>query len=183
MPFVSCLFATDFIGLSFYRALTPIAPDRPTPIALTELPRGSMASNRVLLSVVALSLSWSEANILSAQETPVRTKVELCDLRVPDSVAQANATFTMVFSAVRSADGSLKDIKKTRGSLLPDAPFIACITGWKLSGPASEVVVVEFDWVHSKGWTAIRVLSKSSIVRFRIAPGAVGPYRRGAEKE
>ncbi len=142
-----------------------------------------MGSSRVSLSIVAVLLSGCEATILKAQEAPIPTEVELCDLRVPDSVAQANATFTMVFSAVRSTDGTLKDIKKVRGSFLTDAPFVACITGWKLPGPASEPVVVEFDWVHSKGWTTIRALSKSSIIRFKIAPGAASPYRRGAGRE
>ena len=136
-----------------------------------------MADSLRLLVVILAFLALG-APVLQGQESPTTTAVELCDLRVPDAVAQANATFTMAFAAIRSVDGSLKEVKKVRGVFLDAAPFLACVSGWKIPGPAFEVVTVEFDWVHAKGWSTIRVLSKSSVLKIKIAPRAASPYGR-----
>lgn len=137
-------------------------------------------ANSLMLLVLLLSLLTPGAAVLQGQELPTTTAVELCDLRVSDAVAQANATFTMAFSAIRSVDGSLKEVKKVRGVFLDAAPFLACVSGWKVPGPASEVVMVEFDWVHAEGWSTIRVLSKSSVLKIKIAPRAASPYGRSS---
>ena len=142
-----------------------------------------MASlDRVFTFALAIWLATS-IHTLPAQEPAVLMEVEFCDFRVPDSGAQANATFTMVFSAVRGSDGAPRNVKKVRGAFLDDAPFLACIKGWRSPGPADERVVIEFDWVHAKGWTAIGILGKSSSLKLRIAPGVCSPYRRSSGKD
>ncbi len=140
-----------------------------------------MSASLMLLAGI-LVLSAPCVSVLQGQELPTTTAVELCDLQVPDAVAQAHATFTMAFSAIRSIDGSLKEVKKVRGAFLDAAPFLACVSGWKVPGPASKVVMVEFDWIHAKGWSTIRVLSKSSVLRIKIAPSAASPYGRSPGK-
>lgn len=142
-----------------------------------------MASLDGVLSFALVLWMATSAHVVAAQEMTEATELELCDLKVPDAVAQANATFTMMFSAIRGPDGSLKGVKRVRGAFLDDAPFTACMKGWRVAGPVDERVVVAFDWVHAKGWTTIRVLGKTSSLTLRIAPGACGSaYQQSAEQ-
>lgn len=103
------------------------------------------------------------------------TVIEFCDLQVPRTVEQANATFAMAFSMQVGENGEPIDIHVVEKHFLDESVFVNCIKRWRLPARAGETVRVEFQWVHGKGWTNLNVLGKTFAHHLRIAPGSCLP--------
>ena len=83
----------------------------------------------------------------------------------------------MAFVSKVGAGGAPTNIRSVGRAFLDEAPFVSCLREWRLPAPAGEAVRVEFDWVHGRGWVALRVMGRTFGQRITIAHG-VGAAQR-----
>jgi len=92
-------------------------------------------------------------------------EIDVCDFGVPKEIAQANASFPVIFTLKVGEDGRVLKVEKVKNDFLADEPFVNCIRDWTL--PASnQTLVVVFNWKHAAGWTDIAISGKD--VNYRI---------------
>ena len=119
----------------------------------------------VLAMGVALQV-WAQS------PKPATNEVELCDFKVLPVLADANATFSMIFALEIGEEGVPTNIRRVEGHFLDERSFIECLKKWRLAAPRGQKVLVEFDWVHGKGWVRVTITSSTLALTMRIAPGA-----------
>jgi hypothetical protein len=96
--------------------------------------------------------------------------IELCDFKVPDSIANANASFSVVYSIEIDPSGKVVKVTKVKNEFLSDAPFVACLRTWQLP-PEYGTVSVIFNWTHGKGWTQMSLTGKGVERVLKFQPG------------
>jgi len=103
---------------------------------------------------VGLLLVNSGASVV--RDVPPRDEIVLCGGLVPDALANANATFTVVYGLALDSSGSVQKVTRMRNPVIPDGPIIACLRRWSL--PARNVTAtVAMTWRHARGWTDVAV--------------------------
>jgi hypothetical protein len=96
--------------------------------------------------------------------------IELCDFKVPTSIAGANASFNVVYSVKVGPNGKAVSINKVVNKYLDDQLFIDCISKWVFQKNSKEVTVT-FSWKHGIGWTKMSVSSKTMSRVVLFSPG------------
>jgi hypothetical protein len=121
---------------------------------------------RILFSLAATILIFLPSTIPG--QAPTSEVIELCDFKVPTSVANANASFSVVYSIRVGPDGKALNVTKVKNDFLADGPFIDCLNGWILPTPGGNVSVT-FSWQHSKGWIQVSLSGKgvNRMMRFQ----------------
>lgn len=100
-------------------------------------------------------------------------EIELCDFQVGKEIAQANASFSVIYTVQVGDDGRPVKVEKERNEFLPDESFVSCIKNWLL--PAGRWIVA-FSWTHGKGWTEIAVSGNDLNYRLKIPLGVSNQY-------
>jgi len=104
-------------------------------------------------------------------------EVDVCDFGVPKEIAQANASFPVVFTVQVGEDGRALKVEKVKNDFLTDKPFVSCIKDWTLPR-SSRSLVVTFNWKHAEGWTEIAISGDEVNYRIKFRPGAFSQYSR-----
>jgi hypothetical protein len=107
-------------------------------------------------------------------------EVDVCDFGVPNEIAQANASFPVVFKVQVGEDGRALKVEKVKNDFLTDEPFVSCIKDWTLPR-GSRPLVVTFDWKHAEGWTEIAISGDEVNYRIKFRPGAFSQYATRSE--
>lgn len=108
-------------------------------------------------------------------------EVDVCDFGVPKEIAQANASFLVVFTVQVGEHGRALKVEKVKNDFLADKPFVSCIRDWTL--PASrQPLVVTFSWKHAEGWTEIAISGDDVDYRIKFRRGAFGQYSWNSRK-
>ncbi|MCO6510211.1 MAG: hypothetical protein J5I65_05400 [Aridibacter famidurans] len=123
-----------------------------------------------LLILVCLSNPFA-ATVSHAQEDDM-VVISVCDLDVPKSIKQGNATFSELFSFNVGEDGKPTDVKAVIRNFVVEDSVKECLSDWTLPPSASKSrYVVKFRWVHGYGWRSIIIVSKGFKQAIRIKPG------------
>jgi hypothetical protein len=124
-----------------------------------------------LLLMALPQLGW--AGIANEHEL----EVDVCDFGVPKEIAQANASFPVVFTVQVGEDGRALKVERVKNDFLTDKPFVSCIKDWTLPR-SSRSLVVTFNWKHAEGWTEIAISGEEVNYRIKFRPGAFSQYSR-----
>ncbi|MFL6389831.1 MAG: hypothetical protein ACJ71U_20320 [Terriglobales bacterium] len=108
------------------------------------------SSGFLFLSLVLLP------HLLKAQAKGGNLEIEVCDFRVPQEIARANASFTAIYTLKVGENGRPIKVEKEKNDFLADEPFAKCIKNWVLPS-SNERLVATFTWKHAEGWTEIAV--------------------------
>ena len=81
----------------------------------------------------------------------------LCGGAVPTVVAEANATFRVVYELETGSSGAVVNVTRLRNALFPDNQLMACLGDWVLPAPNTKSNVL-LEWTHAAGWTRMVVV-------------------------
>ena len=105
--------------------------------------------------LLPLSLAFGEEKIV--------VKINFIDLKVPEILQQGNATFSILFTFKVDNNGSPKDILIIRNfnEIIRKEDLAKSMKSWVIKGfNDGEEFFVSYLWVHSKGWSTIRFITK-----------------------
>lgn len=105
----------------------------------------------------------------------MKFEMELCDFKVPAEIMGANASFSVIFTAVVGKDGHVVRVEKVKNDFLSDEPFVNCLKSWVLPAKNKRFTVV-MNWKHGVGWTGISISGLKYVTRIKICPGAFRQY-------
>jgi hypothetical protein len=105
-----------------------------------------------------------------------RLEIDVCEIKVPKELAQANATFTITYAVQVGEDGHPMKVEKVKNDFLPDEPFAVCLKSWTLP-TANRRLAVSFTWKHAQGWAEIAITGEDFSYRIVFKPGAFAQYR------
>ncbi len=108
----------------------------------------------------------------SPAEEQFGTEIAVCDLQIPSSIKQANASFSMRYSFELDKEGRPVKVSKIQDRYASKEDVEACISGWRFHGlPSGKQFVATFRWQHGKGWVEITVVGKGFKQVVRIPEG------------
>jgi len=99
--------------------------------------------------------------------------IEFCNFEMPKVLAQANASFSVVYSMDIDSTGTPINIKlayNNNEKIMSDEPFIECFQKWKLPSSHGKVDVY-FYWKHAVGWTTMSIAGKNVSRKWSFQPG------------
>jgi hypothetical protein len=100
------------------------------------------------------------------------TEITVCDLQIPKSIKQANATFSIRYSFELDKDGRPVKVAKIQDRYASKEALESCIGGWRFQGLSSgQSFIATFRWQHGKGWVEITVVGKNFKQVIRIPEG------------
>jgi hypothetical protein len=99
-----------------------------------------------------------------------KDEIELCDFKVPADVAEANASFTVIYALDIGVSGGPSKVTKLKNDFLKDEPFTDCFMRWALP-VRNERITVYLSWEHGKGWTRVALEGKHINRRILIHQG------------
>ncbi len=111
----------------------------------------------LLLAIVGLTCPAAHAQKVSED-------VVLCDLGVSKGLAQANASFSIVYEVGTNTTGRVERVTKVENRFIPEEAVTACLSRWTLS-PPSATFKVSLDWEHGKGWTRMNIIGPADLIR------------------
>ena len=124
--------------------------------------------------MVACLLCFLILSTYSSAEEQFGTEITVCDLKIPSSIKQANARFTIRYSFKLDKEGRPVKISRIQDRYANKEAVEACIGGWRFQGlTPGTPLVASFRWQHGKGWVEIEVLGKTFKQVIRI-PGGLG---------
>jgi hypothetical protein len=125
-------------------------------------------TKRVLIYCFLLMMSLSQF-LCAGTRNAEKLEVDVCDISVPKEIAQANASFVVVFAVQVDEDGRLIKVDKATNDFLSDVPFVSCMTHWILPRN-SRALAVTFTWKHALGWTEIAISGDQVDYRIKFHP-------------
>jgi hypothetical protein len=126
-----------------------------------------MKKNRGQISIL-FAFVFSVFLVLDTEEKGVSEVIELCDFKVPKTIANANTSFNVIYLINIGRDGKPSNIVPIKNDFLDNNPFIECIKGWELlpqGGPYTAI----FHWQHGQGWDTVSIKGKETnrLLKFR----------------
>lgn len=113
--------------------------------------------------------------ILSTNIPPqgrLTTEISVCDLEIPNSIKQANASFSVSYSFQLDKEGRPVKVSKIQDRYARKASVEACLSGWRFQGlPQGKHMVASLRWQHGKGWVEIAVVGKNFSQVLKIPEG------------
>ena len=103
-----------------------------------------------------------------------KMEIEMCDFDVPKNLAQARATFMIVYELQLDGGGrptKVEKLKMENDLQFSDERFVRCIKGWILPG-VNQRAFVALQWIHGKGWTQIEISGSDFDYIIKVQPGA-----------
>ena len=108
----------------------------------------------VLLMLSLLLAAFADATVSAGAEP--RDEVWFCQPSVPEEVARANATFSVVYQLEIGPNGRPQSLTKLVNPYLDDEQFIQCLSKWVLP-VKNRRITVAFRWQHGVGWTEVLI--------------------------
>jgi len=133
-----------------------------------------MKANRRAI-VAGISLCLLGFVMRATASTVPNEEIEFCDFHVPEDVARANASFTVVYSVEVNGEGRATSVRRAKNDFLQDEPFVSCLINWNLP-VRNERVAVALTWKHGIGWTDVNISGQGVDQRIVFQQGYCHQY-------
>jgi len=122
------------------------------------------------VSFVVVLLTGPVVGPVAAQSSSSSEEIVLCDLGMNKELAQANASFSLIYELEVGSAGDVAGVREVRNGFLPGKRIAACLSRWRFAGSARKVMVI-FNWKHGEGWRSIAIQDGDHTRRIRFNRG------------
>lgn len=92
----------------------------------------------VLLFMVCILVYPQSINVDTIFKKEIQTKVNYCNLEVPEFWKQANSNFYLTYSFKLNERNEIDDLIKIRDDIVGETKVMQCVESWEISGLPKE---------------------------------------------
>ncbi len=107
-------------------------------------------------------------------QTKLSSEMSICSLTLPETLKQARANFSIIYSLQLDNTGAVSRLIKIQDDFVGKENVLSCVSDWRFRGlPDGAKLIATFKWKHAKGWVEVSVVGKefSQIMRIKQGPG------------